>query len=112
MQEELAKSNLELALFYLQKFHEGRSISLKGASSRLVTIVEKYPNFSQMDQALFRLGEVSILLGDLDEAASYYNRIINGLPTSQYVAESMMQLNQIMQTVEATKTKEDTKPPY
>jgi TolA-binding protein len=55
-------------------------------------IVERYPQYSQTDKVLLLLGGVNVSEGNPDEAARYYQRIINEFPASQYVGEAYHRL--------------------
>lgn len=92
--EEMAAHSLSTALFYLEKFHNGKG-GKAAALSRLQTIIERYPQYSRLDQVLFLLGNMNMNDGNLDEATSYYQRIIRAYPTSQYAGEASMQLSAI-----------------
>jgi TolA-binding protein len=92
--EDLADHNLYIALFYLGKFFEGKS-GKAGALGRLKNIVEKYPEYSKLDQVLFLLGELNMKDRNFDEAASYYQRLIEAYPGSQYIGEASMHLSAI-----------------
>jgi outer membrane protein assembly factor BamD (BamD/ComL family) len=92
--EEMAAHSLSTAVFYLEKFHNGKG-GKAGALSRLKTIIERYPHYSKLDQVLFLLAKISMSDGNLDEAASYYQRIIRAYPNSQYVGDASIQLSAI-----------------
>ena len=94
VREELANHNLSIALFYLSKFYHGRG-GQAGAVSRLKHIIERYPEYSKLDQALFLLGEINMKARNFDEAASYYRQLIRAYPASQYTGEASLQLNAI-----------------
>ena len=92
-QEERANTSLSIGLFYLERFRQGKTGTIEGARSRLAMIVEQYPGFSRMDQVLVRLGDANVLAGRLDEAVSFYRRIVKEFPRSQYFGEAALQLN-------------------
>ena len=94
VREELANHNLSIALFYLSKFYHGRG-GQAGAVSRLKHIIERYPEYSKLDQALFLLGEINMKARNFDEAASYYRQLIRAHPASQYTGEASLQLSAI-----------------
>ena len=56
VQENLAMHNLQVARFYYDARYKGDGRGLKGSQSRLKEIVEKYPNFSYMDEVLLPSG--------------------------------------------------------
>jgi outer membrane protein assembly factor BamD len=93
VQENLAMHNLGVARFYYEaRYNKGRGTGLKGAQSRLKEIVEKYPNFSYMDEVLFRLGTTFQLEEEPDEAAKYYQEILRQHPNSDYAEKAREQL--------------------
>lgn len=92
--EELANHNLSIALFYLSNLYHGRG-GQAGALSRLKHIIERYPDYSKLDQTLFLLGEINMKTRNFDEAASYYRQLIRAYPASQYIGEASLQLSAI-----------------
>ena len=92
--EELADHNLSIALFYLSKFYHGKG-GQAGARSRLKNIIERYPEYSKLDQVLFLLGEINMNDRNFDEAASYYQRLIGAYPASEYIGKASLQLSAI-----------------
>ena len=56
VQEEIAMTHLQIALFYPRADGVGL---LEGALSHLRIVDEQYPNFSQMDRVVFLLGDYS-----------------------------------------------------
>jgi len=93
VQENLAMHNLGVARFYYDaRYNKGRGTGLKGAQSRLKEIVEKYPNFSYMDEVLFRLATTYQLEEEPDEAAKYYQDILRNYPNSDYGDKAREQL--------------------
>jgi outer membrane protein assembly factor BamD (BamD/ComL family) len=92
--EELADSNLPIALFYLDKFHSGKS-GKAAALGWLKLIIERYPQYSKLDRVLFLLGALSMNDNNQEEAERYYQRLIEAYPGSQYIGESSMQLSAI-----------------
>ena len=92
--EELGDSNLNIALFYLKRFHDGKGGKL-GAFWRLKKILERYPTYSRLDHVLTLLGELNVADNNLDEAAAYYQRIIKDFPASRYLGEASLHLCEI-----------------
>ena len=92
--EELGDSNLNIALFYLKRFHDGKGGKL-GAFWRLKNILERYPTYSRLDHVLTLLGELNVADNNLDEAAAYYQRIIKDFPASRYLGEASLHLCEI-----------------
>ena len=93
VQENLAMHNLGVARFYYDaRYNKGRGTGLRGAQSRLKEIVEKYPNFSYMDEVLFRLATTYQLEEEPDEAAKYYQEILRQHPNSDFAEKAREQL--------------------
>jgi outer membrane protein assembly factor BamD len=93
VQENLAMHNLGVARFYYDaRYNKGRGTGLKGAQSRLKEIVEKYPQFSYMDEVLFRLGTTYQLEEEPDEAAKYYQNLLKDYPNSEFAEKARDQL--------------------
>ena len=59
VQEELAESNFRIAKFYLEKFRLGKG-GTAGSRARLKLIVERYPNYTKLYEALFLLGQLNM----------------------------------------------------
>jgi outer membrane protein assembly factor BamD len=92
VQENLAMHNLSIARFYGGKMVQGKG-GLKGSQSRLKEIVDKYPCFSLNDEVLFRLGATFQLEEEPDEAAKYYQQLIQNYPDSEFNEKAREQLN-------------------
>ncbi|MGQ0542026.1 MAG: outer membrane protein assembly factor BamD, partial [Blastocatellia bacterium] len=95
VQNNLGSHNLLIAnYYYTQSVGQGKS-GLKGAQSRYREILDKYPNFGYMDEALFKLANTYLVEEETDQAARYFQRIVRDYPNSDYVAESKKQLELI-----------------
>lgn len=94
VQENLAMHNLEVARFYYSR-NEHNNGGLKGAQSRLREILEKYPNFSYMDEVLMRLGDLYVQEEEPDEAAKYYQQVVRDWPNSELAERAKDQLTKI-----------------
>jgi outer membrane protein assembly factor BamD len=93
VQENLAMHNLQIARFYYDvKYSTGKG-GLKGAQSRLKEIVDKYPCFSYNDEVFYRLASTYQAEEEPDEAARYYQKLIQEFPESQYNEKAREQLN-------------------
>jgi outer membrane protein assembly factor BamD len=92
VQESLGMHNLSIARFYGNKFIQQKG-GLKGAQSRLKEIVDKYPCFSYNDEVLFRLASTYQAEEEPDEAAKYYQQLIQGYPDSEFNEKAREQLN-------------------
>ena len=93
VQENLAMHNLQIARFYYDvKFSTGKG-GLKGSQSRLKEIVDKYPCFSYNDEVFYRLGATYQAEEEPDEAARYYQKLVQEYPESEYLEKAKEQLN-------------------
>jgi outer membrane protein assembly factor BamD len=95
VQENLAMHNLQVGNFYLEARYQTKKGGLKGAQSRYKEIVEKYPNFSYMDEVLFRLANTYREEEEPDEAAKYYQQLVRDYPNSAFAEKAKDQLNVI-----------------
>jgi outer membrane protein assembly factor BamD len=93
VQENLGMHNKLIADFYFESRYSHGKGGLKGAQSRYKEIVDKYPNFSYMDEVLFRLATTFQQEEEPDEAAKYYQRIVRDYPNSDFVEKAKEQLN-------------------
>lgn len=75
-QEVLAQGEFETATFY-----QARG-AYRAARGRFKEIVEKYPNFSMGDEALYGLGQTLEQLKTPKEAVPYYSRLVGNFPLS------------------------------
>lgn len=95
VQNNLGLHNLYIAnYYYTLSVGQGKS-GLKGAQSRYQEILEKYPNFSYMDEALFKLAVTYVTEEETDQAARYFQKIVSEYPNSEYVERSKEQLRLI-----------------
>lgn len=94
VQENLAMHNLQIGRFYYNR-NENHKGGLKGAQSRFREIVEKYPNFSYMDEVLYLLGVTYMEEEEPDEAAKYFQMIVRDWPNSPRADKAREQLNVI-----------------
>jgi len=85
--------NKLIADFYFESRYSHGKGGLKGAQSRYKEIVDKYPNFSYMDEVLFRLATTFQQEEEPDEAAKYYQRIVRDYPNSDFGEKAKEQLN-------------------
>ena len=93
VQENLAMHNLQIARFYYDvKFETGKG-GLKGSQSRLKEIVDKYPCFSFNDEVFYRLAATYQAEEEPDEAARYYQKLLQEYPESEYLEKAREQLN-------------------
>lgn len=95
VQDNLGLHNLLIAnYYYTQSVQQGKG-GLKGAQSRYREILDKYPNFSFKDEALFKLANTYVVEEETDQAARYFQQIIRDCPNSEWVEKSKEQLQTI-----------------
>jgi outer membrane protein assembly factor BamD len=93
VQENLAMHNLLIARFYYDvKYSTGKG-GLKGSQSRLKEIVDRYPCFSYNDEVFYRLATTYQAEEEPDEAARYYQKLVQEFPDSEYIEKAKEQLN-------------------
>src|ERR1044071_7550529 len=93
VQENLAMHNLQIARFYYEVKFKTDKGGLKGSQSRLKEIVDKYPCFSYNDEVFFRLGATYQQEEEPDEAAKYYQKLVQEYPESEFNEKAREQLN-------------------
>ena len=79
VQEVLGQGDFRIAQFYYMKH------AYPAARSRFRDIAENYPNYSEVDAALWYLGKSLEALRHPDEAAVYYAQVVAEHPFSPYV---------------------------
>ena len=99
VQDNLGLHNLLIASYYYTLSVEQKKSGLKGAQSRLREIVDKYPNFSFMDEVLYKLAVTYLVEEETDQAARYFQKIVSDYPNSDYVAKAKEQLGVIGATI-------------
>jgi len=99
VQNNLGLHNLYIANYYYTLAVDQKKSGLKGAQSRYQEILEKYPNFGFMDEALFKLANTYLVEEETDQAARYFQQIVREYPNSDWVAKSKEQLELIGATV-------------
>ena len=95
VQDNLGLHNLYIANYYYGLAVDQKKGGLKGAQSRLREILDKYPNFSFMDEALYRLAVTYLVEEETDQAAKYFQRLVRDYPNSDYVDKAKEQLKLI-----------------
>ncbi|REJ78363.1 MAG: outer membrane protein assembly factor BamD [Acidobacteria bacterium] len=112
VQDNLGMHNLIVGNFYYKqavKFEKG---GLKGAQSRYLENLDKYPEFSLMDEVLYKLAVTYQIEEETDEAAKYFQRLVRDFPNSDYVEKAKEQLNLIGATIpEPNPERKDVLPP-
>lgn len=95
VQDNLGLHNLYIGNYYYTLSVTQKKGGLKGAQSRYREILDKYPNFSFMDEAIFKLAVTYQIEEETDQAARYFGQIVRDFPNSEYVAKSKEQLELI-----------------
>lgn len=95
VQENLAMHNMKIGEYYLNWKYKTNGRGLKGAQSRFLENVEKYPNFSHLDKNLFLLAYTFQEEEEPDEAAKYYQRVVRDFPDSEFAIKAKEQLEVI-----------------
>lgn len=93
VQDNLGLHNLFIANYYYKQSVDYKKGGLKGAQSRYREILQKYPNFSFMDEALYKVAVTYLIEEETDQAARYFQQIISDYPNSDYVEKAKEQLN-------------------
>ncbi|MEP6924108.1 MAG: outer membrane protein assembly factor BamD [Pyrinomonadaceae bacterium] len=99
IQDNLGLHNLWVGDFYYNRAIEQKRTGLKGAEFRYKEIMQKYPNFSYMDAALFKLAFLYQTEEETDEAAKLYQRIVRDYPNSENAAKAKEQLELLGATI-------------
>lgn len=100
VQDNLGLHNLLIAnYYYTLSVDQKKPGGLKGAQSRFREILDKYPNFSFMDEVLYKLAVTYLVEEETDQAARYFQTIVSDYPNSEYVKKSVEQLELIGVTV-------------
>jgi len=77
--EVTQKHNLQVAKWYLEKRK-----AYEGARDRLQEILEQDPEFSQIDEVVYLLGETNEKLRKPEIAVKYYKKLLKDYPGSQF----------------------------
>ena len=95
VRDNLGMHNLIVGNHYYKQSVKFKKGGLKGAQSRYLEILEKYPRFSYMDEALFKLAVTYQIEEETDQAARYFQQIVRDYPNSERVKKAKEQLNLI-----------------
>ncbi|HEY0077318.1 MAG TPA: outer membrane protein assembly factor BamD [Pyrinomonadaceae bacterium] len=95
VQENLAMHDKMVGDQYLARFFRGAASNPKGAQSRYLDIVKRYPNFSYLDDVLYNLGVTYVQEEEPDEATKYFTRLVRFYPNSKYAEKAREQLQAI-----------------
>lgn len=92
VQDNLGLHNLLIANYYYALSIDQKKGGLKGAQSRYREIMDKYPSFCFMDEALYKIAVTYVVEEETDQAARYFQRIVSDYPNSEWVEKSKDQL--------------------
>jgi outer membrane protein assembly factor BamD len=95
VQENLGMHTFSVGNFYYDRYLRGVATNPKGAQSRYREVVEKYPNFSRRDKALYLLAETYVQEEQPDEAAKYFQSILREFPQSEFAGKASEELDAI-----------------
>jgi outer membrane protein assembly factor BamD len=101
VQENLALGNLGVGQYY-----ENDRGNLAGAIQRYKEIPDKSPNFSQMDEVLFRIASIMEIAKNPDEAAINYGKIASAYPFSKHVEEAKARLTALGKPIPGVDTQQ------
>lgn len=99
VQDNLGLHNLYIANYYYKQSVDLKKGGLKGAQSRYREILDKYPNFTFMDEALFKLAVTYQIEEETDQAIRYFQEIVRNHPNSEYVEKAKKQLELMGATI-------------
>ncbi|MDQ3634171.1 MAG: outer membrane protein assembly factor BamD [Aridibacter sp.] len=92
VQDNLGMHDLIVGNYYYKQSVDYEKGGLKGAQNRFLEILDKYPNFSFLDEALYKLAVTYQIEEETDQAAKYYQQIVRDYPNSDYVEKAKEQL--------------------
>lgn len=95
VQDNLGLHNLYIANYYYKQSVDYKKGGLKGAQSRYNEILEKYPSFSFLDEALYKLAVTYLIEEETDQAARFFQQLVRDYPNSDWLAKSKEQLELI-----------------
>jgi outer membrane protein assembly factor BamD len=82
------RQSLARSEFLVASFYQRSRKAFRAAVARYEGIVDHYPDYADLDQVLFRLGETLVLALRTSEAAPYLARLIQEFPDSPLVPEA------------------------
>ena len=85
------QENLAQGIQGIGDFYFGRKSHL-ASESRYKGLLENYPDYSRLDQTLFRLSQSLENLGRIEEASVYYSRVVSEYPFSEFAGDAEQRL--------------------
>ncbi|HST52041.1 MAG TPA: outer membrane protein assembly factor BamD [Pyrinomonadaceae bacterium] len=95
VQENLADHDKMVGDEYFTKFYQHRANNLKGAQSRYLDVVNKYPFYSRRAEVLYRLGVTYMEEEEPDEATKYFQELVATHPNSKYADDAKEKLTAV-----------------
>jgi outer membrane protein assembly factor BamD len=92
VQNNIALHDLNAGSYYYKLSVDQKKGGLKGAQSRFLEIVQKYPNFTYLDEPLYKLAVTYQLEEETEQAAKYYQQLVRDFPYSDYAEKAKEQL--------------------
>ena len=112
VQDNLGMHSLIVGNYYYKQAVKYEKGGLKGAQSRYLEILDKYPNFNLMDEVLYKVAVTYQIEEETDQAAKYFQRLVREYPNSEYVDKAKEQLNLIGAEIpEPDPARKDVLPP-
>jgi outer membrane protein assembly factor BamD len=90
VQQVLGLHELDIARFYSDKRQ-----AHKAAEGRLRGIINNYPNFSYLDESLYRLGVSLVEQEQPEEAAEYFTKLVRDYSKSEYAKKGKEYLEKL-----------------
>jgi len=90
VQQVLGLHELDIARFYSDKRQ-----AHKAAEGRLRGIINNYPNFSYLDESLYRLGVSLVEQEQPEEAAEYFSRLVRDYSKSEFAKKGREYLEKL-----------------
>jgi outer membrane protein assembly factor BamD len=90
VQQVLGLHELDIARFYSDKRQ-----AHKAAEGRLRGIITNYPNFSYLDESLYRLGVSLVEQEQPEEAAEYFTKLVRDYSKSEYAKKGKEYLEKL-----------------
>src|SRR5690242_4590867 len=99
VQNHLHRHNLDEANYNYSLSVDQQLDGPMGARTRYRQTIDKYPNFCDTDQVLFKLANTYLIEEETDQEGLYFQQIVSDFPSSDFVAKSIVQLGIIGATV-------------
>jgi outer membrane protein assembly factor BamD len=94
--------------YYLIGYYDYILKSYPGAIARFKQVMNEYPDFSKNDKLFYYTGKTYLVMGDLDSALSFFQRVISSQAKSKYAKKSQHLIKKIKHL---QKTKKETPKP-